>query len=62
MRAISSSKSHPPSVRYSKPRPTGGASEAIVSNAPDAESTVTASSVGISRIRCWVVMVPAVSA
>ena len=46
----------------SQPRPIGGASVRIVSKVPADASTVTASSVGISRTRCWVIDEPNVSA
>ena len=62
MRVISSSQSQRSPVRYSQPRPTGGAMLSIVSKEPAAGSTAVAVSVGSSRIRCWVVVVPAVSA
>ena len=46
----------------SQPRPIGGASVRIESKLPAAGSTVTASSVGITRTRCWVIDEPKVSA
>ena len=58
---ISASKSQPP-VTYSHPRPAGGASDFIVSNPPESAFTAIACSSGCSRTRCWVVVVPAVSA
>ena len=45
----------------SQPRPIGGASVRIDSN-PQPASTVTASSTGINRTRCWVIDEPKVSA
>ena len=60
--AISASKSQVPSVRYSYPRPTGGVRLDIVSKAPVSESTAVADSDGCNLTRCWVVLVPAVSA
>ncbi|CAM5629819.1 hypothetical protein STENM223S_03819 [Streptomyces tendae] len=62
MRASSSSQSQPVPVRYSQPRPTGGASVRMESNSPLESSTDTAVSAGCSRTRCCVVTVPAVSA
>ena len=46
----------------SQPRPIGGASVRIESNLPAAASTVTASSDGSTRTRCWVIDDPKVSA
>ena len=46
----------------SQPRAVGGASVRMVSNVPAAASTVTASSVGCTRTRCWVIDEPNVSA
>ncbi len=47
---------------YSQPRAVGGASVRMVSNVPAAASTVTASNVGSTRTRCWVIDEPNVSA
>ena len=52
------SQSQPVPVRYSQPRPTGGARVRIESNSPLDSSTATAVSCGCSRTRCWVVTVP----
>ena len=46
----------------SQPRPVGGASVRMVSKDPAAASTATASSVGCTRTRCWVIDEPRVSA
>ena len=46
----------------SQPRAVGGASVRIVSKAPAAASTATASSVGCTRTRCWVIDEPNASA
>lgn len=62
MRASSSPQSQPVPVRYSQPRPTGGAMVRMESNSPVDSSTDKAVSCGCSRTRCWVVTVPAVSA
>lgn len=62
IRASSSSQSQPVPVRYSQPRPTGGAMVRMESNSPLDSSTDTAFNCGCSRTRCWVVTVPAVSA
>ena len=48
------------SVRYSQPRPTGGAMLAIESKV--SAPAPIASKLGWIRIRCWVVVVPARSA
>ncbi len=59
----SASQSQPPApVRYSQPRPTGGARVRMESKSPVDSSTATAVSWGCSRTRCWVVVVPAESA
>jgi hypothetical protein len=58
----SASQSQRPSVRYSQPCPTGGAIDRIESKTPVPASVPIASKDGWSRIRCWVVRVPARSA
>ncbi len=60
--ASSAAQSQPSPVRYSQPRPTGGASERMLSNDPVARSTPTAVTTGSRRTRCWTVRVPARSA
>ena len=55
-RASSASQSQPPPVRYSQPRPTGGARVRIESKTPVVRvDAPCASSSGCSRTRCWVV-------
>jgi hypothetical protein len=49
-------------TRASQPRPIGGARVRIDSNEPAAGSTATASSAGMVRTRCWVMVEPKVSA
>jgi hypothetical protein len=46
----------------SQPRAVGGTRVRMVSNVPAALSTVTASRVGSTRTRCWVIDDPNVSA
>ena len=48
-----------PVWKYSQPRPTGGAAEPIVSNAPVTLSTFTAVRSPSTRTRCWVIAAPA---
>ena len=60
--ASSASQSQCAPVRYSHPRPTGGAMEAIESKMPVSASSPVASKPGCSRTRCWVVRVPLRSA
>ena len=50
------------SATASQPRAVGGANVRMVSKDPAAGSTLTASSDGCTRTRCWVVEVPKVSA
>ncbi len=60
MAASSESQSQPGPVRYSYPRPAGGASVRIVSTSSSLRPT--ALSTGWTRTRCCVVTVPAASA
>src|ERR1700739_299321 len=52
----------PSSTTASQPRAVGGASVRIESKLPAAASTATASSVGNTRTRCWVIDDPYTSA
>ena len=49
------SKSHPVPVRYSQPRPAGGASEPWSRTPPASRSTAVAENDGAMRTRCWIV-------